>query len=77
MDEETKKKIQDHYQKGQGSIQDLARVYRYTVEEVLEVLGQSDITTIETSGDLIDQREAGPETKLNPTKKFNVNFTVN
>ena len=77
MTDEMSAKIKNHYQLGQGSIQDLARVYHVTVEEVLEVLGLMDVAEVETSGDLIDQQEAGPEVTLKATNKFKTKFTLN
>jgi hypothetical protein len=67
MDKELTKTLSDHYQKGQGSIQDLARIYKVTVEEVLIAVGLSDMVDgVTLTGDLIDQREAGPLTTVNP-----------
>lgn len=77
MDEETKSKIKKHYQLGQGSIQDIARVYRYSVEEILDVLGLGDMSTIESSGDLIGQDEAGDEVTIKATNKFKQKYTLN
>lgn len=59
-------KIRYHYQHAQGSIQDIARVYRKSVDEVLHILGLEDMTEVQTQGDLIDQSEAGPEVRVNP-----------
>lgn len=59
-------KIRYHYQHAQGSIQDIARVYRKSVEEVLHILGLDELSEVQTQGDLIDQSEAGPETRVNP-----------
>lgn len=59
-------KIMYHYQRAQGSIQDLARVYHVSVEHVLEIIGQKDMSEVLTQGDLIDQSEAGPEVTVNP-----------
>lgn len=59
-------KIVYHYQHAQGSIQDIARVYHRSVEEVLHILGLDDMSEVQTQGDLIDQSEAGPETRVNP-----------
>jgi hypothetical protein len=75
MNEQDKQKIIDHYQKGQGSIQDIARVYRYSVNEVLQVLGMNDLLEVESQGDLIDPSEAGPGAQLEYSKKYNINFT--
>jgi hypothetical protein len=65
MTPQIKKKINEHYQRGQGSIQDIARFYRLSVEEVLEALNLSDIGTVRIAGDLIDADEAGPNTHIN------------
>lgn len=77
INEEDKAKIKNHYQKGEGSIQDLARVYRYPIEDILDLLGLSDLSSIETSGDLIDQEEAGPEAVLKASNKFKQKYTLN
>lgn len=61
-----KEKINYRYQHAQGSIQDIARVYRLEVNEVLQYLGMEDLSEIQTQGDLIDQAEAGPLTPVNP-----------
>lgn len=54
------------YQHAQGSIQDIARVYRLSVDEVLKMIGHGDMLEVSTQGDLIDQSEAGPEVRVNP-----------
>lgn len=77
INEEDKAKIKNHYQLGQGSIQDLARTYRYSMDDILELLGLSDLSSIETSGDLIDQEEAGPEAVLKVSNKFKQKYTLN
>jgi hypothetical protein len=59
-------KIVYHYQHAQGSIQDIARVYHRSVEEVLHILGLDDMSEVQTQGDLIDQSEAGPEVRVSP-----------
>lgn len=64
--ETVEEKIMYHYQRAQGSIQDLARVYKLSVDEVLHILDLDDMTEIQTQGDLIDQSEAGPEVRVNP-----------
>jgi hypothetical protein len=51
--------IRRHYDKGRGSIQDYARIYRLEVSEVNEILEQTDVNTIQMIGDLIDQAYAG------------------
>jgi len=59
-------KVMYHYQRGQGSIQDIARVYKLSVDEVLQMVGLDDMSEVQTQGDLIDQSEAGPEVRVNP-----------
>lgn len=51
--------IKRHYDKGRGSIQDFARIYRLEVSEVNEILEQPEMNTINFIGDLIDQEYAG------------------
>lgn len=77
MDETLKKKINEHYQLGQGSIQDIARTYRLSVEEVLEVIGQADIITVEGMGDLIGPEEVGEEATIVPSKTYKAQFSTN
>ena len=77
MDETLKKKINEHYQLGQGSIQDIARTYRLTVEEVLEAIGQSEITTVEGIGDLIGEDEVGEGATVVPSKTYKAQFSTN
>lgn len=76
MDEDLKKKVIEHYNLGQGSIQDIARVYRLDVNEVLEVLGMHDMMTVQTMGDLIGQDEAGLETPLQSGRQYKVPYSV-
>lgn len=59
MDDSTREKVVEHYQRGQGSIQDIARVYRVSVSEVLEAIGHPDLSSVTVGGDMIDQSEAG------------------
>lgn len=74
--EDIKKRILEHYQKGQGSIQDLARIYRLSVDEVLEIVGERHLSTVSTQGDLIDVNEAGPNAQMNYGREFKVPFDV-
>lgn len=76
MDEQTRAKINEHYQKGQGSIQDIARVYRCTVQEVLDIIGQGDMGKVYIHGDLIDPSEAGPNANMNYGKQETITFTT-
>lgn len=77
MNEDLKKKINEHYQLGQGSIQDIARTYRLTVEEVLETIGQTDVSEVTGIGDLIGPEDAGPEVNIVAEKKYKANFSTN
>lgn len=64
------------YVHGRGSIQDIARVHRITVDEVLHYIGQEELTTVETTGDMIDKSEAGPGAVLEYGKVHPVNYTT-
>lgn len=77
MDNELKKKINEHYQLGQGSIQDIARVYRLDVSEVLQAIGQDELVEVDGIGDLVDSQEAGPDVQLSAGKKHQATFTTN
>ncbi len=77
MDETLKAKINEHYQLGEGSIQDIARKYRLTVEEVLEVIGQSDVTTVVGAGDLIGPEDVDEVTEIVTEKKYKAPFSTN
>lgn len=77
MNEELRKKINEHYQLGQGSIQDIARVYNLDVADVLEAIGQTELLEVESVGDLVDARELEPGTPLMASKKHRANFTTN
>lgn len=76
MTEELKAKINDHYQKGQGTIQDIARVYGVTVADVLQAIGQGHLASVSTQGDMISESEAGPGATMNYGKQFIVPFTT-
>lgn len=76
LDDDTIKKIQDHYQKGQGSIQDIARVYRVTVETVLHHIGMDDMTSVAFIGDQIDAEDAGTA-PLNQGETRRVTYSTN
>lgn len=76
MDDKLRQTVNDHYQRGQGSIQDIARVYRLTVDEVLEAIGMDDMATVNTMGDLIGQEEAGFDVPLNKGNTHKVPFTT-
>lgn len=77
MDEELRAKINEHYQLGQGSIQDIARVYRLDVADVLEVIGQTELLEVESVGDMVDAKELEPGTPIIHSKVHRANFTTN
>lgn len=78
-DAETEAKIKEFYNAGKGSIQDYARIYRLTVEEVLEILGLNDLKQVQMGGDLIDEAELGPTGRgqINPGEEIKVPFSTN
>lgn len=76
MDDELHQKILGHYQRGEGSIQDIARVYHVTVQQVLEIIGEGDIGQVHIGGDMIDASEAGPGADMNYGRDFHVPFSV-
>jgi hypothetical protein len=76
MDTTIQDKIISHYQKGQGSIQDIARVYNVSVAEVLRVTGQGHLASVQTQGDMISEADAGPGAQMNYGKEFVVPFST-
>jgi hypothetical protein len=75
-------KVKYNYEHGNGqglapSIQDIARAYRLTVEEVLKILDHDEMLTVETQGDLIDPEEAGPSTTIKHGEQHKVNYSTN
>lgn len=75
--EDIKEKILGHYLRGEGSIQDLARIYKVSVDEVLEIIGEKNLGSVTVQGDLIDASEAGPNAEMNYGQEFKVPFDVN
>lgn len=75
-DQETRNKIYGHYQRAQGSIQDIARVYRVSVDDVLEIIGAPQLGKVMTQGDLIDASEAGVGAEMSYGKEFKVPFST-
>ena len=56
----TEERVKYHYEHAQGSIQDIARVYRLTVDEVLHIIGQDELAMVnDNTVDMIDKSEAG------------------
>lgn len=76
IDDDTRAKIKEHYDKGQGSIQDIARVYRVQVADVLAIINAQDLATVELGGDLIDSTEAGPGATLNYGQIIPINYST-
>lgn len=79
IDDKTKAEIVDLYQHGRGSIQDYARIYRLSVEEVLEIVGERQAATVEIGGDLVDEDELGPTGRgqVNGPEQIGVPFSTN
>jgi len=76
VDKTTEEQIKYFYQHGKGSIQDLARIYRVSVDEVLHLIGESNLGTVVAQGDMIDASEIGPGATMNYGKEFKVPFST-
>lgn len=78
--EQLQNEIREHYQAGRGSIQDYARIYHLSVEQVLKIVGEEDLgeTTI-SEGDQIDADEIGPQNAgmINGPEKIRTPFSLN
>lgn len=70
-------KVKYRYEHGQGSIQDIARVYRLEVSEVLEMIGEGEMNSVEFGGDLITEKEAGPGATMNRGEQYDVPYSTN
>lgn len=61
MDLPVEQQIQDHYNHARGTIQDYARIYKLTVEEVLDIINKKhdigDVKAVPTIGDMISESE--------------------
>ena len=57
--------IRRRYDTGRGSIQDYARIYHLEVREVLDIVGQSELSDIQFIGDLVDQEYVGNQSTAN------------
>jgi hypothetical protein len=73
----TDQKIVKAYQESKNSIQDIARIFNVTVNHVLNLIGEEEMSTVPMGGDLIDQVEAGVGAQLNLGKEVEVPFTTN
>lgn len=71
--------IKGHYQAGRGSIQDYARMYHLPVEEVLEIVGETDLMQVQIIGDQIDINDVGKQNAhvINPPSDIDVPFSLN
>lgn len=75
--EDLQAKIIDHYQHGQGSIQDIARVYNVPVYKVMDICGMGDLQEVEMIGDQVDQSELGRSDTVKPGEIVNVPISLN
>jgi len=64
------------YQTSSSSIQDIARIRRVSVEHVLVLIGQAEMTSVDIQGDLVDASEIGPGAEFNYGKTVAVPYTV-
>ncbi len=55
MDDKLKTEIIKVYQTSRNSIQDIARIYRVDVHEVMEAIGEKKATNVQMEGDLISK----------------------
>lgn len=76
LDDKTKLEILNAYQRGINSIQSIARIYRVSVDQVLEIIGEENLGTVTIAGDLIDASEAGPGAAMNYGRDYKVPFSV-
>lgn len=76
VDKDLQQVITNHYQGGYHSIQTLARTYNVSVDDVLEIVGEGTLSTVQIPGDLIDQSEAGPGAEMNYGRNVKVPFSV-
>jgi hypothetical protein len=78
MTDEVKKKIVESYNKGEYSIQDLARIHNVEVEDVLIVTGNGDLTTVVSVGDMVDPSELiGTTATINPSTVHKAHYSKN
>lgn len=76
MDDKTRVDIIHSYQTGSSSIQDIARINRVSVDQVLELIGEKDAINVGLPGDLIDSSEAGPNAEMNYGHQVKVPFSL-
>lgn len=75
--QELRDKIRAHYDHGQGSMQDYARIYNVPMNTVLEICGETDLAHVEMIGDQIDQVELGRGGVVNHGEIVDVPFSLN
>lgn len=71
--------IKELYNRGKGSIQDYARIYNVTVDEILDILDMKELKTVHIEGDQIDEEELGPTGRgqISPGEDVRVPYTTN
>lgn len=70
--------IKGHYVKGQGSIEDIARVYHVPVPAVLDITGNSELKAVILQGDLVDPETAtGFKNAFNPGELVEQTYDLN
>jgi hypothetical protein len=77
LDDKIKKDVMNAYQTGSSSIQDIARVFRVDVDDVLNLTGNGHLATVHTSGDLVDRQEVGPNVPLSQGQEYQTPITLN
>lgn len=77
MTDELKKKILEAYNTGANSIVNIARLNNVSVEEVLEITGNTDVMEVTFMGDQIDQAEAGQAPVNKSGVTYKQGFTKN
>ncbi len=76
MTEEVKKEVLQLYQTSRHSIQTIARTFNISVEDVLEITDNKDISTVTFVGDLIDASDlTGTNATINTGATYKLNFT--
>lgn len=75
LSDKEKKEILEAYQTGKSSIQTIARSYRVEVDTVLDLIGEGNLSSVTTFGDMVDQNEVGPNTQLKAGETFKVPYT--
>lgn len=78
MDKELRDKILKTYQTSRNSIQDIARINRVDVHEVLEIIGEGNLSTVTMLGDMVDPSELrGTNAEFNNGSTARVEISTN